>query len=301
VALQLCDALDAVHRAGVVHRDVKPSNVVVVREAGGDERFKLLDFGIARLEDPSQDKLTNAGTVLGTPAYMAPEQLVAAEQVDASSDVYGLGVVLFECLSGELPYSGNAVQVIARVVAETPTPPLEGAVRDVPQALARVVDRALAKKRDGRFRTATELATAIRLALPGVSSKTSLLLPRAVSAADPASPQQRRRTPRTPYNTPVRLVLADAALDARTEDISAGGALLVSRVACEPNRRGTLKLALPMDGKVVSVDVEVRWVRNAEGHEAAGLRAIGVEFVDPSPRVRESIGAYVQLMGDRPG
>ena len=301
MTLQLCDALTAVHAAGVVHRDVKPSNVVLVREPDGAERFKLVDFGVARMHDSSQDKLTSVGAVLGTPAYMSPEQLLAQEEVDATSDVYSVGVTLFEVLSGELPFAGGYPQVVAKVISSSPAPALASVANDVPAALAKVVDRSIAKKRADRFTTAADLALALRVAVPNASPRTSVLFPPVVAAAGrQAAAVQRRRAPRTPYNTPVRLVFPDGSLDGRTEDISEGGVLVISRADCTPNRRGTLRLALPMDGKVVSVEVDVRWVRQHEGHDANGLRAIGLEFAGASAAVRESVRRYVELMAERP-
>jgi serine/threonine-protein kinase len=293
LTLQLCDALDAVHRAGVIHRDVKPSNVIVVREPDGNERFKLVDFGIAQFDSPGDEKITKVGAVLGTPAYMPPEQMLGHDRLDARADVYSVGVTMFECITGDLPFKGGATQAIAQALDGAPPPPLPTAGLDVPPALARVVDRARAKNPAERFASAPELANAIRMALPGQTLRTALLLP---GAAAPAalSPQQRRRTPRTPYNTPVRIAFGDDGVDARSEDISEGGLLVVSRVDCPANRRCTVRFALPMDGKVVSVGADIRWVRN-EGR--AGLRAIGLEFHDLAAPVRQSIAEYVRLMG----
>jgi serine/threonine-protein kinase len=302
MALQVADALGAVHAAGVVHRDVKPGNIVLVREPDGAERFKLVDFGVARMHDSSQDKLTSVGAVLGTPVYMSPEQLLAQDEVDATSDVYSLGVTLFESLSGELPFTGNYPQVVTKITSASPSPALASVAHDVPASVAKVVDLSIAKKRSDRFTSAAELATALRVAMPGASPRTSLLFPAGVAAAGrEAAAVQRRRAPRTPYNTPVRVVFPDGgAVDGRTEDISEGGVLMISRADCAPNRRGTLRLALPMDGKVVSIEVDVRWVRQAEGHDAHGLRAIGLEFAGASVAVRDSIRRYVELMVERP-
>ncbi len=107
---------------------------------------------------------------------------------------------------------------------------------------------------------------------------------------------QRRRVPRAPYNTPVHLLLATGALDGRTEDISEGGALIISRLACAPEQRVGMRFALPMDGKVASVEAFVRWVRLADPSNPDGLRAIGVEFIEPSEVVRASVRHYIELM-----
>lgn len=296
VALQLCDALAAVHRAGVVHRDVKPSNVVVIREPDGLERAKLVDFGIARVQQSSEEKLTGIGAVIGTPAYMSPEQLLAVEEVDLTSDIYSLGITMFECLSGAVPYPGPYGKVLLRVAGQEPPPTLRSMAPDVPVGLAAVVDRAIARERTARFASAEDFARAIRQAAPSVAARTSLLGP-------PPLPNdtrvQARRTPRAPYKTPVRLTMKEGILDGRTEDISEGGALVLSHAACAPNQRVGMRFALPMEGTVVGVDAEVRWIRAAQGPDIAGMRAIGVEFVTLPNTVRESIARYVGLMSDR--
>jgi serine/threonine-protein kinase len=298
VALQLCDALQAVHRAGVVHRDVKPDNVIVLREAAG-ERVKLLDFGIAKLQDAEfDDKLTSAGVVLGTPAYMAPERLLGLGEDDARTDVYSLGATIFECLSGTTPYSGSYPEIVIQIAAAAPTPPLRAVAPDVPEALARVVDRALAKAPAARFPTVGDMAFAIEQAMPEAARITTLLGPRPRAAVPASSVAQRRRAPRTPYNTPVRLLLASGVLDGRSEDISVGGLLVLSEATCAPGQRVALRFALPMEGKVVSVEADVRWVRAASGVDAKGLRAIGLEFVGLPEAVRTSVARYVELMAE---
>jgi tRNA A-37 threonylcarbamoyl transferase component Bud32 len=299
VGLQLCDALQVVHRAGVVHRDVKPANIIVLRDAAGDERIKLLDFGIAKVQDAEpDDKLTEAGVVLGTPAYMAPERLLGRGDDDARTDVYSVGATLFECLSGVMPYEGTYPEIVLRVATATPTTPLRSVAPDVPEALAAVVDRALCKSPMARFASAGDLAFAIEQAMPGAARTTTLLGPKARATAAATSGAQRRRRPRAPYSTPVRLMLANGVLDGRAEDISEGGVLVLSEATCSPGQRVALRFALPMEGKVVSVEADVRWVRAASGVDARGLRAIGLEFVAVPEPVRASVARYVELMAE---
>jgi tRNA A-37 threonylcarbamoyl transferase component Bud32 len=300
VGLQVCDALQAVHRAGVVHRDVKPANLVVLRDSVGEERIKLLDFGIAKLQDAElDDKLTDAGVVLGTPAYMAPERLLGRGEDDARTDVYSVGVTLFECLSGAVPYSGSYPEIVLQVATSTPTTPLRSVAPDVPQALADVVDRSLRKAPMARFASAGDLAFAIEQAVPGAARTTTLLGPRTRAAATASYGAQRRRLPRAPYNTPVRLLLATGGLDGRAEDISEGGVLVLTEATCSPGQRVAVRFALPMEGKVVSVEADVRWVRAASGVDARGLRAIGLEFISVPEPVRASVARYVELMAKR--
>ncbi len=167
VCLQLCDALGAVHRAGVLHRDIKPGNIILVRGASGEERAKLVDFGIARMEDPDLDsKLTAAGTVLGSPAYMAPERLLGQGDDDVRTDVFSLGATLYECLGGKPPLWGTYQEIVIQVAGPAPIPPLQSVAPDVPEALAQVVDRAVAKSPSARFGTVGDLAFAIEHAVP---------------------------------------------------------------------------------------------------------------------------------------
>jgi serine/threonine-protein kinase len=301
LGLQLCDALDAVHRAGVVHRDVKPGNILVLRSASGAEVIKLLDFGIAKLLDPApDDKLTQSGAIIGTPAYMAPEQLLAEGEIDPRADIYSLGVTLFECLSGTVPHEGNYSKILLGAAGTAPAPPLRSRAPDVPEALAHVVDQAISRSRAARFTSARDLAAAIAHAAPDASRHTALLAPPPAPAAKP-SPVEQRRAARAPYNTPVRILVQGGVVDGRSEDISEGGLLVLTLAVCAPGQRVSVRFALPMEGKVVSVEADVRWVRGARGVDRQGLNAIGIEFRDLPQPVRDSIVRYVALMSEQGG
>jgi serine/threonine protein kinase len=153
----LADALAAAHARGIVHRDVKPNNVMIAR----DGSVRLLDFGLARGAGVDLTTLTRTGTVLGTPGYMSPEQF-DAHGVDERSDIYSLGVVLFELLTGRLPFLGRTAIEIALAHKAQP-PPLPRTLRQtIPAWLEHVVLRCLEKDPARRFATATELATELR-------------------------------------------------------------------------------------------------------------------------------------------
>ena len=122
VGIQVAEALDYSHARGVVHRDIKPENIMVTREEGVGIRVRVMDFGLARAS--SESRLTRTGTLIGTLAYLSPEQ-VAAKEVDGRSDVYALGTVLYECVAGGPPFSGEAQSVLYRVVHEFPQSPRE--------------------------------------------------------------------------------------------------------------------------------------------------------------------------------
>ncbi|MGH7632414.1 MAG: protein kinase domain-containing protein [Gemmatimonadaceae bacterium] len=151
IASQLAYSLVAAHGQGVIHRDIKPQNLLL--DAAGV--LKVMDFGIAKLADRTST-ITQAGMVVGTPAYMAPEQLMA-ETVDARSDLYATGVVLYECLTGVLPYdSVNPIALIAKVLNQVPESPHQKSP-DVPAPLSALVMRLLAKDAAGRPQSAVEL------------------------------------------------------------------------------------------------------------------------------------------------
>ena len=157
VGTQLCRALEVAHAEGVIHRDIKPQNMVV--EPSGF--LKVMDFGIARLANPPQGKgLTEAGVSIGTPDYMSPEQLSGAE-LDPRSDLYAAGVVLFECLTGRVPFEAETTwALVAKHLEEQPPDPRKFNA-DVPGELAAVILKAMAKEPADRYATASEMHDAL--------------------------------------------------------------------------------------------------------------------------------------------
>ena len=153
IAKQLCRALEVSHGEGVIHRDIKPQNMVVQ----GDGVLKVMDFGIARLATrPKESGHTEQGMVVGTPEYMAPEQLMG-DELDARADLYATGVVLYECLVGAVPITADTpITLIAKVLDQVPRPPRE-VKPDIPQSLSDLVMWVLEKDRDKRPRSAAEL------------------------------------------------------------------------------------------------------------------------------------------------
>ena len=170
---QALSALDEAHAAGVVHRDFKPENVFVEMLRTGREHVKVLDFGIAKLRGEADANLTLRGSVCGTPEYMSPEQ-IRGEELDARSDVYAAGVVLYECLTGRRPFEtrGPAIDILTAHLQREPVPPRERRPElNIPRSLDLVCLKALTKNRDQRYRSAADMRKALEAAVRGLSGE----------------------------------------------------------------------------------------------------------------------------------
>lgn len=183
VIAQLADALDYAHSQGVIHRDLKPSNVLIDRR--GD--CFLADFGIAKLLQESA--FTTSGSLLGTPQYVSPEQ-VFGQPVDHRSDLYALGVMLYQMTAGRLPFEADTAMAMALKHAHEPPLPPRAANPNIPPALETVILRALEKNPDDRFQSGLEFARAVKSALSAMPEPRSTSMPTVIAAPSaPASPQ----------------------------------------------------------------------------------------------------------------
>jgi eukaryotic-like serine/threonine-protein kinase len=164
IAREIASALEAAHARGVIHRDLKPENVFLSQREGGGADVKLLDFGVAKLfgpmPAPDAAGLTSTGTIVGTPYYMAPEQAFAERDLDARADLWSLGVILYECLSGRRPFSADSVGQVLRLLALGQLTPLREVVPGLPPRLLALIERLLSA-RELRPANAAEVCVAL--------------------------------------------------------------------------------------------------------------------------------------------
>jgi serine/threonine-protein kinase len=165
ITRQIAEALTAAHALGIVHRDLKPDNIMITRKGANQDYVKVLDFGIAKsLAEDNSDNLTKTGFILGTPVYMSPEQL-SGEQLDGRSDVYSLAIIVYEMLSGRLPFEGDNAQAVMIKRLTTDPIPLRAVAPAISESVERVVMSALARKREDRTPTVEQLAAGLNSAL----------------------------------------------------------------------------------------------------------------------------------------
>jgi serine/threonine-protein kinase len=209
IARQAASALGAAHAKGIFHRDVKPENIYLVRRADADF-VKVVDFGISKAVKPGGAdegadayRLTHTGLLLGTPLYMSPEQARGEEDLDHRVDIWALGVLLYECLTGEVPFrANNYLQIISQVLTHTPTPPSQLRPElGIPDAVETVVMRAMEKDRTRRYQTMVELEQDIDRLLAGDQNVGLIPTSGAVASAPSREPS------RWPYATAAVLLV----------------------------------------------------------------------------------------------
>jgi serine/threonine-protein kinase len=239
IVAEVCDALAVAHDAGIVHRDLKPENVMLVRDESdpGIERVKVLDFGIAKILDSDPDAppnslassvVTRVGVVVGTPAYMSPEQC-RGEGIDARSDLYGCGVMLFQLVTGRLPFLGDRPFDFAIKHMSEPPPRPSTLLPSIHPGLEAIIMKALEKPADNRQQSARELAAQLRALLPELAGDLRSMrgVPRPATRASSTSPTleflRKEAAPPPPADDPKRLPSLDAGeLDQAVTLTSAG-------------------------------------------------------------------------------
>lgn len=170
IGITIANALDYAHQQGIVHRDIKPSNILIRL----DNFLKITDFGIAHMQDPDAQEKTQAGEILGTPAYMSPEQ-VKGMSVDSRSDLFSLGIILYELCTGARPFKGENISAIFHAILNEKPAPLTKLNASVPPGLSSIIMKCIHKKPEDRFQSGKELSTALEEYLKDRQSETVVL------------------------------------------------------------------------------------------------------------------------------
>ena len=231
---QVLRALSRAHAAGIVHRDLKPDNVFLCQRDDDPMFVKIVDFGISKVarRTSTADTLTRKGTVLGTAFYMSPEQAQAFRDIDGRTDLYSLGTILYEALSGRPPHVGSVYEAILIDICTKDAEDIRKHAPDVPEAVAQVIRKALARDRSERYQTATEFYEALALAAPGMLRSGGPTTSRsALSSFADSTPGSGAATPAvsadaeprfgTAEGTAVRPSVADAGSQARRTIVTA--------------------------------------------------------------------------------
>ncbi len=301
ILLQAADALSAAHEAGVVHRDVKPDNIMLDRR---DDQVLLMDFGIAKAMEAGADghsvSLTSTGLVMGTPHYMSPEQAAGERALDHRSDQYALAVVTYRMLAGVLPFDGPSVRAILAKQLVGAATPLREVARDAPPMLIAAIERAMAKDPDARFPSVRAFMDAVR-ADPSYAAEvvrpTGGVTPYTPAAAIPALPSAHDATPSPPVRNRSRAWLVGGALAAAAV---AGAAFAVTRsratsvpggVAVDSALPLPVEAVLPPSGEPLTT----------RGDSAAGAVADSAGAADSLARRRATDSALVARAGLRLG
>jgi len=274
IMLPVVSAVGTAHAAGVVHRDLKPDNIFLADEGGGSISVKVLDFGIAKVlatqtEASATGGLTGTGNMLGTPYYMAPEQIFVERDIDHRADIWALGVILYECLSGRRPTEADNIGQILKIVTTDGIVPLERVAPEVPPELARLVGRMLTRDRAGRPQSLQEVQATLRRFTDAavrsfgdpVQRVSGASLPAAEIASAPSLPPASTTDPRPSHRfgsgdvSPTAATLASTTASTTAERLLAG----------KPKKRSRtlpLVMGVAVAASLATVGV-VQWQRSA--------------------------------------
>ncbi len=277
IAVQVCLGLERAHELGILHRDIKPANLLLSERDGGECRMKIVDFGLAKLfaeaEEGADKGLTVTGMLLGSPHYMSPEQARASKRIDTRTDVWSLGMVIYELLTGQTAFAGvEPLSKVLEAINFEPVPPIRGLDPSIDPGVAAAVERALEKSPDARYESVGALREALVRFLPdGWSLKKQAfdaLPPKVKAQAAPPKPQQTR---------------ADEPLPAAMEVPAAGAAVIPpTRLSDQPGARAEAAPGTdPLPGRVIPVvvddQVQTAPRRPSDGTLVAGQRAGAVD------------------------
>jgi serine/threonine protein kinase len=287
VASQVAQALGFAHKLGIVHRDIKPGNIVLTRDERGQEVAKVLDFGIAKLREAVGDKpgMTMTGMVVGTPLYMSPEQFMgkkAGSEIDGRSDIYSLGVVLYQMVTARLPFEGDTLySIMMQHMQGAARPPHEIAPElQIPEELSRVILKAIDKSREQRYQTAEEFALALeQVASDGISeasfpevNASSLQAPfvqgSSRAATEPIPPTVRAIPPTSTGSAQSRST-SNVSTPAPTTKTAAMGSDELAQPGAIPPLAGNINVGAP----------DSLFVKSAEQHVFVQPRKLGIKNV----------------------
>ena len=185
--LQACEALAEAHALGIVHRDLKPANLFLTRRADGTACVKVLDFGISKLTSPGTSdpgfSMTRTQAIMGSPLYMSPEQMASSRQVDGRTDIWAIGAILYELMTGRVPFEADTMPQLCAMILQEPPRSIRDYRADIPEPLHEVVLRCLAKDRNQRFQNVAELANALAPFSSRLSARSAERISRVLSAA----------------------------------------------------------------------------------------------------------------------
>jgi serine/threonine-protein kinase len=283
--LQGCEALAEAHLEGIVHRDLKPANFFLTRRRDGSPFVKVLDFGISKASSPggSGEALTRPTGIMGTAEYMSPEQLQRPRDVDARADIWALGVVLYQLLSGQLPFVGEDLpSTVTKIVLGEPEP-LVGLRPDLPESMLALVDRCLQKDREVRFASIPELATALaEFAPPRALGSVERIVSLARASGIPIAPASRPPRSSRPANSPSSV---PAMVRARAETLAGDDA--ASQVS-SADARGARRRRFALIGAGIAIAAVAAFAGAQFTHAGAPRSSTGAAGASPEPHAATS-------------
>lgn len=226
--LEACQALAEAHAAGIVHRDLKPANLFLARTPDHRQKVKVLDFGISKMSEDGGRAITRTSSIMGTPHYMSPEQLMSSKQVDARSDVWALGVILYELLTGAKPFDGDTMPEIVAMILQTQYTPVKELAPGVPDAIAEAVALCLKTSPKDRFQDVGEFAHGLA-AIAGDDGAAALRIARVLGTELPT--QERGE----PLSLDDFGAMGDGATLAGDTANEVGAAVLAARTSVDAN------------------------------------------------------------------
>ncbi|MDI1447193.1 serine/threonine-protein kinase [Polyangium sp. 6x1] len=258
--LQACEAVGEAHAAGIVHRDLKPANLFLTQDVSGAPCVKVLDFGISKLAS-SDVALTHESQMLGSPLYMSPEQMNTPKSVDARSDVWALGIILYQLVAGRTPFHGETIQAVCGLVLAGQPTPLRQYRPDAPPGFEAVILRCLARNREERFRDVAELAAALAPYAPAHARVYVERVARVVRGKNVRMGSMPEAPPTFTEQTAARAITSVTSGPAATEKLAvvvgpgAGSSASSRTRGAHPMRIAALGVALAIVGGAVGVAV----------------------------------------------